>query len=262
MLSLLYTLPMPRQPRIDAPGLLYHVIARGLEQKPIFRDDRDRHLFQNRYKATICQEDIYLLNLIRYINQNPIKAGIVKTYEELARFRYVSHSHILGRRKADWFDPDAVLNLFGARPRSAREAYLKFITAGGQDHHHEDLDGGGLMRSLGFPDRYPKEKQAYDERVLGIGDFVEGLHDLCGEEDEQVSGITPEDILAEVSKEYSVAAGLIAGRTKIRTAVRARRVYAYRLATEAGMSGSDIARLLSVSRTTASKMIRIGASIS
>ena len=36
---------MPRAARIDMPGLLQHVIARGVEQRPVFLDDRDRERF-------------------------------------------------------------------------------------------------------------------------------------------------------------------------------------------------------------------------
>jgi REP element-mobilizing transposase RayT len=33
---------MPRQPRLDAPGTLHHVMVRGIERTTIFRDDTDR----------------------------------------------------------------------------------------------------------------------------------------------------------------------------------------------------------------------------
>ena len=33
---------MPRGPRLDAPGCLHHVIARGIERRAIFHDDADR----------------------------------------------------------------------------------------------------------------------------------------------------------------------------------------------------------------------------
>src|SRR3972149_901395 len=36
---------MPRQARLDAPGVLHHVMVRGLERRPIFRDDADRRDF-------------------------------------------------------------------------------------------------------------------------------------------------------------------------------------------------------------------------
>jgi len=39
---------MPRQPRLDAPGLLQHVMARGIERREIFKDDKDRKSFLDR----------------------------------------------------------------------------------------------------------------------------------------------------------------------------------------------------------------------
>lgn len=322
-MSVLYTASMPRQPRIDAPGLLYHVIARGVERKAIFRDDADRqfflnrlgqlvkqtgtpiysyalvpnhfhlllrrgktplskfmlrlltgyaiyfnrrhmrvgHLFQNRYKSVVCQEDVYFHTLVRYINLNPVRAGVVKSFEELASYRYASHSFLIGKRKPDWLEVDEVLAMFGSKKREARIAYADFVSNNEEDADKGNLDGGGLMRSLAFTEQHPREKQVYDERVLGIGDFVEGLQGQCGEDIDKAPAISPEDILTAVSIKYGIPEALITGRTKIRPAVRARRIFAYRLATQAGMSGSDIARLLSVSRTTASKMIRIGESI-
>lgn len=310
---------MPRQPRIDAPGLLYHVIARGVEQKPIFKDDADMqffltrlgtilketgtpiysfalipnhfhllirrgenpvskvmlrlltgyamhfnkrhrrvgHLFQNRYKSIICQEDPYFLVLIRYINLNPFKDGIVKTFEELARYRYASHSHVVGKCKSDWFEPDAVLSMFGTKQHAARAAYLEFITAVRGEDEDRNLDGGGLMRTLGFPNRYPKKKQAYDERILGSGDFVEGLTE-SGDEVEPGGSVDPEKILDQVSWDHDIPRERIIGGSRAHKVVGARRILAYRLSTEAGMSGCDIARRLNMSRSTASRMIRQG----
>jgi hypothetical protein len=39
---------MPRRSRIDAPGALHHVIARGIEKRKIFQDDSDRNNFLER----------------------------------------------------------------------------------------------------------------------------------------------------------------------------------------------------------------------
>ena len=152
---------MPRQPRLDAPGLLQHVMARGIERRKLFRDDKDRqsflerlavileetqtqcyawalipnhfhlllrtsltplskvmrrlmtgyavtfnkrhkrtgHLFQNRYKSVVCEEDPYLLELIRYIHLNPLRAKLVQDLKELDKYPWAGHSAILGRRK-------------------------------------------------------------------------------------------------------------------------------------------------------------------
>ena len=46
---------MPRQARLDAPGALQHVMARGIERREIFRDDNDRESFLDRL-AGILEE--------------------------------------------------------------------------------------------------------------------------------------------------------------------------------------------------------------
>ena len=54
---------MPRKSRIDAPGALHHVIARGINRQKVFADDRDRHNFLDRLgdllveTKTDCQRD-------------------------------------------------------------------------------------------------------------------------------------------------------------------------------------------------------------
>ncbi|MBW2091124.1 MAG: transposase, partial [Deltaproteobacteria bacterium] len=63
------------------------------------RHKRSGHLFQNRYKSIVCEEDPYLLELIRYIHLNPIRAGLVKDLKELDKYPWCGHSSILGRRK-------------------------------------------------------------------------------------------------------------------------------------------------------------------
>ncbi len=39
---------MPRHARLDAPGTLHHVMIRGIEKSPIFKDDQDRQEFTSR----------------------------------------------------------------------------------------------------------------------------------------------------------------------------------------------------------------------
>jgi len=63
------------------------------------RHRRSGHLFQNRYKSIVCEEDPYLLELVRYIHLNPLRAGMVKDLRELDKYPWTGHSTILGRRK-------------------------------------------------------------------------------------------------------------------------------------------------------------------
>jgi len=52
------------------------------------------HLFQGRYKAIVCDKDAYLLELVRYIHLNPVRAKIVKSPED-----YGWTGHLRGRNK-------------------------------------------------------------------------------------------------------------------------------------------------------------------
>jgi hypothetical protein len=63
------------------------------------RHKRSGHLFQNRYKSVICEEDPYLLELIRYIHLNPLRAKLVNDLKELDKYPWTGHSTILGHRQ-------------------------------------------------------------------------------------------------------------------------------------------------------------------
>ena len=55
------------------------------------RHGRHGYLYQNRYKSILCQEDEYLLELVRYIHLNPVRTGVVKSLSELDRYRWSGH---------------------------------------------------------------------------------------------------------------------------------------------------------------------------
>ena len=58
------------------------------------RHQRHGHLFQNRYKSILCQEEPYLLELVRYIHLNPLRAQIVTDLEELKAIGDTKHKAI------------------------------------------------------------------------------------------------------------------------------------------------------------------------
>jgi putative transposase len=76
------------------------------------RHRRHGHLFQNRYKSILCQEDIYLLELVRYIHLNPLRAKIVKSPTEFEKYPYSGHSVLMGKVKREFQDTGYVLRLF------------------------------------------------------------------------------------------------------------------------------------------------------
>ncbi len=48
---------MPRKARIDAPGALHHIIARGIDRCEIFKDDTDRHNFLDRLGVILTETE-------------------------------------------------------------------------------------------------------------------------------------------------------------------------------------------------------------
>ena len=61
------------------------------------RHRRHGHLFQNRYKSILCQQDPYLLELVRYIHLNPLCAKLVPDYKSLKKFPYGGHCTLMGK---------------------------------------------------------------------------------------------------------------------------------------------------------------------
>jgi len=81
------------------------------------RHQRSGHLFQNRYKSIVCEEDRYLLELVRYIHLNPLRSRVVQSLEELERYRWSGHGVIVGKVQRDWQEKEYVLNQFGRGER-------------------------------------------------------------------------------------------------------------------------------------------------
>ena len=91
------------------------------------RHRRWGHLFQNRYKSIICDEDPYFKELVRYIHLNPVRGNLVKSLSKLDCYRWSGHGAIMGKVKYDWQDRDYVLGWFGHKQGAARKAYRNFV---------------------------------------------------------------------------------------------------------------------------------------
>ena len=87
------------------------------------RHRRHGQLFQNRYKSILCQEDPYLLELVRYIHLNPLRAGLVSDLKKLDKHPYCGHSVVVGKRKHDWQVTEYTLKFFSSKYSIARRRY-------------------------------------------------------------------------------------------------------------------------------------------
>ena len=190
------------------------------------------HLFQNRYKSILCQEDIYLKELIRYIHLNPLRVKIVESQKQLDTFSYSGHSTIKGNRDLNWQEVEFVLSLFATTRSGAQIKYDQFMKDGTNQGNREDLIGGGLIRSNGGWDkvksfRKTKEFLKSDERILGESDFVNEVLQSAQEKTNrgnhfQNPKMTYHDLMRTVSSLFEIVPRKVASKNKERNIVQAR----------------------------------------
>jgi len=320
---------MPKLARLDAPGVLHHVMGRGIERRKIFWNDKDRvdfidrlaevvekggmdiyawalipnhfhllcktrnwplstsmrriltgyavnfnkrhkrrgHLFQNRYKSIVCQEDSYLKELVRYIHLNLLRSGIVKDIKELNCCRWSGHSALVGKVDRKWQDCEYVLSCFGKGPQ-AQKNYLKYVEKGIPQGRRPELVGGGLIRSLGgwsavLALRGRGEKQASDTRILGDSEFVQEVTsdlDNLVKKNLRLSGRQVDIITlaGRVCKKHGISLGELRSGSRRREIVEARGIVSWIAVRELGYSGADVARYLGVTNSCITKSVSSG----
>ena len=235
------------------------------------RHRRIGHLFQNRYKSILCQEDPYLLELVRYIHLNPLRARLISSMNQLDRYKYCGHSILVGKRKNDWQDTNYVLKLFGKRLSSARKHYREFVEKGIAMGRRSDLTGGGLLRSTGGwkalkAFRRLKIHVKGDERILGNSDFVESVLEDQNERLErgyrlQMHGLDVDKVVDRVTEVFNLKPEEVLTSGKQPQRVKARSLLCYWVVKELEMSGADMARRLKISKSAVSRAIVRGEKI-
>lgn len=220
---------------------------------------RTGHLFQNRYKSIACQEDTYLLELVRYIHLNPLRVGLVKTIDELDNYPWCGHSVLMGKQEMSGQRIEDVLLLFSQRKKNARQQYRGFIIDGIKHGRRDDLAGGGLRRSKSF--QCSGEYEAYDERILGSGEFVESLWRETGSLGIAVATITLDGIMQKAAKTLGVKRELLCQRTRVKELVDARAAICYLAVRECNFNGVAVAKALNMTRSGVSVAVRRGGEI-
>lgn len=312
---------MPRGPRLDSPGILHHVMVRGIDKGEIFIDDIDRadfirrigivaeltatrlyafalmgnhahmllksgdpglpafmrrlltgyalqfnrrhkrvgHLFQNRYKSIVCEEEAYFRKLVAYINLNPLLGGLVGSIEELEKFAWCGQADLLGSIRHPWLDRRYVLGFFGGTEPRALCAYAKYLQEELGQPIDGKLDGGGRTRSISAAKDSGKQGSAGrgdaaagDERILGSGEFV---RDMLQHAEARKSGrLRQDELLAAARKEVDavclelgVSAGQLRSGARYGALSKARMKLVDKLVDGLGLSLAEAARQLGVS---------------
>ncbi len=179
------------------------------------------HCFQGRYKAILCQSDAYLLELVRYLHLNPVRAGIIPT---LDRYEWSSHHFYLGGRDAGGVAVEAVLGQFSAIRERAVAAYRAFVAADARSGHREDFYAVVGQRFLGderFVERMERESRR-DVRRVPV----------------EVSIVTIRD---QVGRLFGTRDTSLDGHGRSREAARSRAIIAFIAREEAGLALKTVA---------------------
>jgi len=224
------------------------------------------HLFQNRYKSIICDLDPYLLELVRYIHLNPLRARLVNDLEELENYPWCGHGILSGKQTNDFQEKDFVLGFFGSKKRKAVQSYREFVAAGKGLGQRPELVGGGLIRSLGgwsqvLSLRKRGESETYDERILGDGDFVQGILEEADQKlTRQIRARKKAGSLSKIIKERCHEAGvkeieLISGSQRKAVSELRKRLCFY-FNRDLGIPMAEIARLVGIGTTGVAMAIK------
>ena len=235
------------------------------------RHGRSGHLFQNRYKSILCQEDTYLLELVRYIHLNPLRAKIVQDDKALKQFPFCGHSALMGKVKRGWQDAEWALKFFDHRLSAARRRYQAFVKQGISMGRRKDLTGGGLIRSMGGWQTVKSMRKAKifeksDERILGDGNFVEQVLSAANEQMDRknkllAKGYNLETIADKVSYVLELDTSEIWKAGKSRNRVAARCLFCFWAAKDLGIGMTELSRRLNLSPSGVSQSVIRGEKI-
>jgi putative transposase len=214
------------------------------------RHGRSGHLFQNRYKSIVCQEDPYLLELVRYIHLNPIRARLVKEMKELDYYRWSGHAVLMGNQQLQGQTVDEVLAYYGNRIGVARRDYRRFVMDGILQGRRDELVGGGLRRSLGLSGL--DMIQDYDERVLGNGEFIEQLRKVKEISDRLPAVLSLKELIVRIARAFEINPEDLTHRNRRREIVEIRSIISYFATREMGHNGAELGRALNISRSAVS----------
>jgi hypothetical protein len=185
----------------------------------------------------------------------------------LNKSAWSGHSALVGHIDRKWQETKYILSFFG-RGSIGRRRYLDYIAEGIERGRRPELVGGGLIRSLGgwfevLSLRRRGEKEAYDQRILGEGDFVDMIlsesEDIAKENLRLVSDrrVDLTRLAERVCKVHGVSIGEFRSGSRRGDVVKARRVLSSLAVRELGYSGAEVARYLGVTNSCITRYISI-----
>lgn len=139
-----------------------------------YRYDMVGHLFQGRYKAILVDADHYMLELIRYIHLNPLRANLVQKIDD---FRWSSHHAYVGVKTPPWLTTDWVSRQLGPDAGHAKQRYLRLLNLPVSEEQESGMENGtlqaGVLGDENFLERIGLDKGKHSPVTSSIDEIVE-----------------------------------------------------------------------------------------
>jgi REP element-mobilizing transposase RayT len=294
---------VPRGARLDGPGIIHHIMTRGIERRRLFRAPNDYedllrrldavlpesgvvcfawalmpnhihlvvqrmatpvsrvmarvatgyavsfnnryrrvgHLFQNRFRSRVVRSTEDLLQLIRYVHMNPLRAGLVRHLRGLEVFPWCGHGALAGRVSPRRFhSANRTLALFGETGPGALRQLREWMRAGMTSEHNDPVDNDWTTsgQTLSSP-------TASAETVPTVA----------------VSRADLERLATDVAHRFGVPPTSVFSPSKRRPVVEARALLCWSASTMLGMSGQQLSAALGIAKSTVSVAIARGRQI-
>ncbi len=236
------------------------------------KHNRSGPLFQNRFKSVLCQEDLYLTELVRYIHLKPLTDKLVNSLPNLAKYEYCGHGALLGESDVQWQDTRYILSRFAKKAGDAQKEYLAFVKEGHQSGQTRELTGGGLIRSAGGWTELKKlrksgaEKAKGDERILGDYKFVSMVLSKAREPVDEAyelktRGVDYADVEKQASRKFGLKKADLYSKSRKKHIVMARSVFMYWACRKLGYSCTELAKRFKITQPAVSYAVERGEQI-
>lgn len=168
-----------------------------------YSQSRTGHVFQGRYKALLIDVDTYLLELVRYIHLNPVRAVVTALPDD---HPWSSHRAYINREVIPWLTTEWVMSLLGSDAESAVQRYGQFVLDGiGEQRRNEFHVGTCEGRILGDDVFADEALIRVDELPLCRYELIDVTGAVC-----RVCGISEEDLTAPGKVRYFSEARAVA----------------------------------------------------
>jgi len=212
-----------------------------------------------RPRSVLCDSDTYALELVRYVHNNPVRAGLVAGAGDSS---WSSHGAYLGMEEPpDWLDIEPLLTRLAGDVVDARAAFSEYVNSGRGEPRRVEFSGevsremAGRIRSLvRGPVEISYPVLGPDEFILRVfGEQVRANEDGARFSNVDIGAL---DVLRAVCDETGVEGEMVLGRSRCADAVRCRKLTSWVWCERLGRSQATVADMFGLQPNAVSQMLK------